>query len=151
MRDAVLTGYAGAAVFSAGERAGGDRRAWTDPWGGGGRARQEEGARGLGSWWGGLPRTGTSVRMETDAGGGGSSAERRASWCRRTRGWRLDAIWVGGRARPAPAVLDAGLLGLAAARLEARAGAAPERESAGGGVGSGGGGGESIGDQRGDL
>jgi hypothetical protein len=40
----------------------------------------------------------------------GSSTERRASCYRRTRARQLAAIWVGGRARPAPVVLDTGLL-----------------------------------------
>jgi hypothetical protein len=63
--------------------------------------------------------------------------ERRASCYRRTRipeskgSWFLAMIWVDNRARLAPVVLDAGLLGLAAARLEARVDAALERESCG--------------------
>jgi hypothetical protein len=44
---------------------------------------------------------------------------------------------VDDRARPASVVLDAGLLGLAAARLEAHMGAALERNPVGGGGGWG--------------
>jgi hypothetical protein len=115
-----LTGYAGAALSPAGEHAGRD-----DP----GRIRvAEEDATGGGR------RKGLGLLVVSL---GHHARERR--W---TPAGYLDGvvhaskaagrgIWVDDRARPATIVLDAGLLGLTPARLEAHAGAALERESGG--------------------
>jgi hypothetical protein len=88
------------------------RRPWTDPCGGGGR----DGRRAAQGTWprGGLPRP-PRAGTQMDAG---RLSRRPWDMGRRPRG-------------PASVVLDAGLLGLAPARLEAHAGAALERESGG--------------------
>jgi hypothetical protein len=87
------------------------RRLSTDPWGGGGR----DGRKAPGTWPpGGLPRP-LRAWTQTDAGRRARrSAARRCTDARASRrSW--PRVLVDERARPGPIVLDAGLLGLAAA------------------------------------